>query len=330
MARLDPELREGETIVYRWYGLDEVPEGWGESVVTIGVFDGVHRGHQRIVERAAQAGKERGLPVVVITFDPHPDEVVRPGSHPPFLCSARRRAELLAGMGADAVIVLPFTVAFSRLDPDEFVRTVLVERLHAGLVVVGEDFRFGHKAAGDVPLLAKLGEKYEFATEGMPLLDADGAPISSTSIRRMLEEGDVAGAAKALGRPHRVEGVVVRGHQRGRALGFPTANVESPPHTAIPADGIYAGWLATLEEAGQETNRWPAAISIGTNPTFNGQSRTVEAYALDRTDLDLYGLHAAIDFAVRLRGTLRFESVDALVDQMRIDVDQARSLLAEE
>ena len=184
--------------MYRWYGLDEVPEGWGESVVTIGVFDGVHRGHQRIVERAAQAGKERGLPVVVITFDPHPDEVVRPGSHPPFLCSARRRAELLGGMGADAVIVLPFTVAFSHLDPDEFVRTVLVERLHAGLVVVGEDFRFGHKAAGDVPLLAKLGEKYEFSTEGMPLLDAAGSTISSTSIRHMLEEGDVAAAAKAL------------------------------------------------------------------------------------------------------------------------------------
>jgi riboflavin kinase/FMN adenylyltransferase len=315
--------------VYRWYGLDEVPAGWGETVVTIGVFDGVHRGHQRIVERAAQAGQERGLPVVVITFDPHPDEVIRPGSHPPFLSSARRRAELLAGLGADAVIVLPFTVEFSRLDPDEFVRTVLVERLHAALVVVGEDFRFGHKAAGDVQLLAKLGEKYEFTTEGMPLLVADGATISSTSIRHMLERGDVAAAAKALGRPHRVEGVVVRGQQRGRALGFPTANLETPPHTAIPADGIYAGWLSSLDDnAGDRPeHRWPAAISIGTNPTFGaGGERTVEAYALDRTDLDLYGTHAAIDFIERLRGTLRFDSVDALVEQMRRDVDQAREL----
>jgi riboflavin kinase / FMN adenylyltransferase len=315
--------------VYRWYGLDEVPAGWGETVVTIGVFDGVHRGHQRIVERAAQAGQERGLPVVVITFDPHPDEVIRPGSHPPFLSSARRRAELLAGLGADAVIVLPFTVAFSRLDPDEFVRTVLVERLHAALVVVGEDFRFGHKAAGDLQLLAKLGEKYEFTTEGMPLLVADGATISSTSIRHMLERGDVAAAAKALGRPHRVEGVVVRGQQRGRALGFPTANLETPPHTAIPADGIYAGWLSSLDDnAGDRPERrWPAAISIGTNPTFGaGGERTVEAYALDRTDLDLYGMHAAIDFIERLRGTLRFDSVDALVEQMRRDVDQAREL----
>jgi riboflavin kinase / FMN adenylyltransferase len=312
--------------VYRWYGLDEVPADWGPSVVTIGVFDGVHRGHQGIVERAAEAGRELGLPVVAITFDPHPDEVVRPGSHPPFLCSARRRAELLAGLGADAVCVLPFTLEFSRLDPDEFVRTVLVERLHAALVVVGEDFRFGHKAAGDVALLAKLGEKYDFRVEGLPLLGDDGAPISSTSIRHMLEEGDVAAAAKALGRPHRVEGVVVRGHQRGRALGFPTANLETPPHTAIPADGIYAGWLASLDEDGQEAERWPAAISIGTNPTFGEGERSVEAYALDRTDLDLYGMHAAIDFTARLRGTLRFDSVDALVEQMRRDVEQAREL----
>ena len=312
--------------MYRWYGLDEVPADWGPSVVTIGVFDGVHRGHQGIVGRAAQAGRELGLPVVAITFDPHPDEVVRPGSHPPFLCSARRRAELLAGLGADAVCVLPFTLEFSRLDPDEFVRTVLVERLHAALVVVGEDFRFGHKAAGDVALLAKLGEKYDFRVEGLPLLGDDGAPISSTSIRHMLEEGDVAAAAKALGRPHRVEGVVVRGHRRGRALGFPTANLETPPHTAIPADGIYAGWLASLDENGGEAERWPAAISIGTNPTFGEGERTVEAYALDRTDLDLYGTHAAIDFTARLRGTLRFNSVDALVEQMRRDVEEAREL----
>jgi riboflavin kinase/FMN adenylyltransferase len=314
--------------VYRWQGLEDVPAEWDGSVVTIGEFDGVHRGHQHIVARAAELGRERGLPVVAITFDPHPDEVVRPGSHPPLLCSARRRAELLAGLGVDAVCVLPFTVEFSRLSPDEFVRAVLVDKLHVAAVVVGEDFRFGHKATGDVQLLDKLGEKYDYTVEGRPLLVSDDVTISSTAIRKLLEAGDVAEAAKALGRPHRVEGVVVRGHQRGRQLGFPTANVESPPHTAIPADGIYAGWLSALDEAGQETNRWPAAISIGTNPTFDGQARSVEAYALDRTDLDLYGLHAAIDFATRLRGTLRFDSVGALVEQMREDVDQAREICA--
>jgi riboflavin kinase / FMN adenylyltransferase len=312
--------------VYRWYGLDEVPAGWGASVITVGDFDGVHRGHQRIVARAAEIARERNLPAVVITFDPHPDEVIRPGSHPPLLCSVRRRAELLAGLGAEAVCVLPFTLEFSRMDPDEFVRTVLVERLHAAAVVEGEDFRFGHKATGDVHLLAKLGEKYDFTVEGMPLLVLDGATLSSTSIRQMLEAGDVAAAAKALGRPHRVEGVVVRGHQRGRALGFPTANLETPSHTAIPADGVYAGWLASLNGEGNDVERWPAAISIGTNPTFGEGERTVEAYALDRDDLDLYGVHAAIDFTARLRGTLRFDSVDELVGQMRRDVDQAREL----
>ncbi len=314
--------------MYRWQGLDEVPAEWGASVVTIGVFDGVHRGHQLIVARAAALGAELGLPVVAITFDPHPDEVIRPGSHPPFLCSSRRRAELLGGLGVDAVCLVPFTLEFSRLDPDEFVRQVLVERLHAAAVVVGADFTFGHKARGDVALLDKLGEKYDYSAEGLPLLVLDGVTVSSTSIRAMLAEGNVTAAAGMLGRPHRVEGVVVRGHQRGRQLGFPTANVESPPHTAIPADGIYAGWLATLEGDGGEVNRWPAAISIGTNPTFDGQVRTVEAYALDRTDLDLYGLHAAIDFGVRLRGTLRFDSIEALVEQMHEDVAQAREICA--
>jgi riboflavin kinase / FMN adenylyltransferase len=318
----------GTPIVYRWYGLDDVPADWGGSVATIGVFDGVHRGHQLVVRRAAEVARARHLPLVVITFDPHPDEVVRPGPHPPSLTSERRLAQLLAGLGADALLVLPFTVEFSRLSPDEFVRVVLAERLHAAAVVVGEDFRFGHKAAGDVPLLAQLGEKYEFTAEGVPLLAADGMTISSTYIRERLAAGDVAAAAAVLGRPHRVEGVVVRGHMRGRALGFPTANLEVPPRMAIPADGVYAGWLARLGADGTETDRWPAAISVGANPTFGGGDRTVEAYALDRDDLDLYGVHAAIDFAVRLRGNDRFGTVDELVAQMREDVNQARALTA--
>jgi riboflavin kinase / FMN adenylyltransferase len=318
----------GTPIVYRWYGLDDVPADWGGSVATIGVFDGVHRGHQRIVQRAAEIARARDLPLVVITFDPHPDEVVRPGPHPPSLTSDRRLAQLLAGLGAGALLVLPFTVDFSRLSPDEFVRLVLSERLHAAAVVVGENFRFGHKAAGDVPLLAQLGEKYEFTAEGVPLLAADGLTISSTYIRERLAAGDAAAAAAVLGRPHRVEGVVVRGHMRGRALGFPTANLEVPPHMAIPADGVYAGWLTRLDTDGTETDRWPAAISVGTNPTFGGGDQTVEAYALDRDDLDLYGVHAAIDFAVRLRGNERFDTVDALVAQMREDVGQARALIA--
>src|SRR5580698_7647648 len=312
-------------VMQRWAGPLDVPDDWGRSVVTIGEFDGVHRGHQRIVARAAESAAELGLPVVVVTFDPHPDEVVRPGTHPPLLCTARRRSELLAGLGVAAVCVIPFTLEFSRLGPDEFVRAVLVDRLHAARVVVGENFRFGHKAAGDVALLAELGEKYDFTAEGVPLLAEGGITISSTGIRALLAEGDVAGAAHDLGRPHRVEGIVVRGHQRGRALGFPTANLETIPHTAIPADGVYAGWLVRLDLDGNPVSRWPAAISVGTNPTFGGGARSVEAYALDRDDLDLYGTHAAIDFAVRLRGTERFDTIAALVAQMHEDVAQARS-----
>ena len=310
--------------MFRWTGLDEVPQDWGRCVVTIGVFDGVHRGHQHLIGRARQIAAERGLPLVVVTFDPHPDAVVRPGPPPAELTTARRLAELLADMGVKALFVLPFDVNFSKLSPDEFVRAVLSERLHAAAVVVGENFQFGHKAAGDVALLAQLGEKYDFTAEGVPLL----ATVSSTYIRERLAAGEVRAAAEALGRPHRVEGIVVRGHQRGRALGFPTANLESAPHTAIPADGVYAGWLLTLGLEGVEEERWPAAISVGTNPTFGGGDRTVEAYALDRDDLDLYGVHAAIEFAERLRGTERFDSVEDLITQMHADVAQARTLTA--
>jgi riboflavin kinase / FMN adenylyltransferase len=302
--------------VRRWHGLDDVPAEWGRSVVTIGVFDGVHRGHQRLVDRTAELARELRLPTVVITFEPHPDEVVRPGTHPPLLGTPERRAELLAGLGADAVMILPFTT-----------------ELHAARVVVGEDFRFGHRARGDVALLKELGTKYDFEAEGVPLV-ADGRPISSTLVREHLAEGDVEGAARLLGRPHRVEGVVVRGAQRGHELGFPTANLETPPYTAIPLDGVYAGYLSCAgyglrhddRSAGHPDARWPAAISIGVNPTFEGGERTVEAYALDRDDLELYGERVAVDFTARLRDTLKFGSVEALIEQMRRDVDRTREI----
>jgi riboflavin kinase / FMN adenylyltransferase len=262
-----------------------------------------------------------------VTFDPHPDEVVRPGSHPPLLCTPRYRVQLLGQVGADAVCMLPFTREFSQLPAEEFVRTVLVDGLHAAAVVIGENFRFGHKAAGNVTLLAELGEKYEFTAEGVTLLTDEGVTISSSQIRDLLAVGEVEAAARELCRPHRVEGIVVRGQQRGRALGFPTANAEPPPNTAIPADGIYAGWLASLDTGGTELERWPAAISVGTNPTFDGSDRTVEAYALDRDDLDLYGVHVAVEFAERIRGQIRFDSVDGLITQMHQDVAAARQIL---
>lgn len=308
----------------RWRGLEEVPEDWGRSVVTIGSFDGVHRGHQLIIGRAVERARALGLRCVVVTFDPHPSEVVRPGSHPPLLAPHHRRAELMGELGVDAVLVLPFTLAFSKLSPQDFVRQVLVQALHAAVVVEGPNFRFGHRASGNVQLLAELGAESGFEVELLDLTVTgsigDGAPFSSTLTRRLVAEGDVAGAAEVLGRPHRVEGTVVRGAQRGRELGYPTANVETLPHTAIPADGVYAGWLTAADE------RMPAAISVGTNPTFDGTTRTVEAYAIDRVGLDLYGLHVSVDFLAFLRGMEKFDSIDALLDRMADDVKQARVL----
>ena len=303
----------------RWRGVTSAPSGWGRCVVTIGVFDGVHRGHQQIVGRAVERARALGVPSVVLTFDPHPSEVVRPGSHPPLLSSQRYRADLLEQLGVDVVCVLPFTVDFSRLSPDEFVHEVLVAHLHATAVVVGENFRYGAKAAGDVTALTAAGRRFGFTVEGVPLLGSEETTWSSTYVRSCVQAGDVASAALALGREHRIEGVVVRGDQRGRDLGYPTANLQPLPFSAVPADGVYAGRLV---RGGQQL---PAAISIGTNPTFAGVERRVEAYVLDFAG-DLYGEHVGLAFTERLRDTWRFDGVDALVAQMARDVDRTREL----
>ena len=309
----------------RWRGLEDIPEDWGRSVVTIGSYDGVHRGHQLIIRHAVDRARELGIPSVVVTFDPHPSEVVRPGSHPPLLAPHHRRAELMAELGVDALLILPFTKEFSKLSPAEFVAKALVDKLHAKAVVEGPNFRFGHKAAGNVDLLREQGEIYDFEVEVVDLYvtgeAGGGEPFSSTLTRRLVAEGDVEGAREILGRPHRVEGIVVRGAQRGRELGFPTANVETLPHTAIPADGVYAGWLHVADEA------MPAAISVGTNPQFDGTERTVEAYAIDRVGLDLYGLHVAVDFLAFVRGQARFDSIDALLVAIGDDVKRSRELI---
>jgi riboflavin kinase/FMN adenylyltransferase len=302
----------------------DIPGDWGRSVVTIGSYDGVHRGHQLILSRAVERARELGIPSVVVTFDPHPAEVVRPGSHPPLLAPHPRRAELLAGLGVDAVLVLPFTQEFSRLSPAEFVVKVLVEKLHARSVVEGPNFRFGHRAAGTVATLAELGETYGFDVLVIDLVErgaaGSGEAFSSSLARRLVAEGDVAGAAEVLGRPHRVEGTVVPGAQRGRELGIPTANLDVVPHSAIPADGVYAGWLT----AGGE--RMPAVISVGTNPHFHGTRLSVEAHVLDRTDLELYGEHVAVDFHAYLRGQETFDTLDDFLAQLAEDKRQARDL----
>lgn len=306
----------------RWRGYEAAPAGWGRSVVTIGVFDGVHRGHQEVIGHAVKQARELGLQSVVLTFDPHPAEVVRPGSRPAVLTEPGRQAELIEALGVDALCVQPFTPEFSRRSPEEFVHDVLVSRLHASLVVVGENFRFGHRAAGDVSLLTQLGRRFGFAVHTPPLVTVDGTVFSSTYIRACVAAGDVAAAAVALGRPHRLEGVVVRGDARGRQLGFPTANLLHHRYAAVPADGVYAGWCRWRDQ------RHMAAISIGTNATFAGTDRRVEAYLLD-FDGDLYGERVALDFVRRLREQRTYPEVGPLVAQIQEDVAQTRAVLAD-
>jgi riboflavin kinase / FMN adenylyltransferase len=317
--------------VLRWRGLEATPGDLGRTVITVGMYDGVHRGHQALIGAAVSRARAMRRPCLLLTFDPHPAEVIRPGSHPAILTSLDRKAELVADLGVDAMCVLPFTPEFMRLAPESFTHTVLVERLHAAQVVVGENFTYGHRASGNVGTLTVEGRRFGFAVEGVALAEdsSDGGevPISSTYVRACVAAGDMVSAARALGRPHRVDGVVVRGDRRGRELGYPTANVESPPFTAVPADGVYAGHLVTRDpRSGASRERLPAAISVGTNPTFQGSRRTVEAYVLD-WDGDLYGEHVGVEFAQRLRPMAAFPDVDALLAAMDKDVADTRTIL---
>ncbi len=309
--------------MHLWRSLDEVPADLGPTAVVIGNFDGVHLGHRHVLARAREVTEGRGLTLVAVTFEPHPMAVLRPEHAPTSLTSLERRAELLVEAGADAVLALPFDRGVAAWTPEEFVERVLVEGLHAAAVVVGANFRFGNRAAGDVATLRTTGERFGFTAEGIAL---DGGPQvwSSTYVRTCLAAGDVAGAAEALGRPYAVRGVVVKGDQRGRELGYPTANVPTSTQTAAPADGVYAGWLRRRDS----DEVFPAAISVGTNPTFAGhRERRVESYVLDRTDLDLYGVEVEVSFVERLRGMTAFASVGELVAQMALDVERARAVL---
>lgn len=290
-------------------------------VVTIGNFDGVHLGHRAVLAEAREIAGSG--PLAVVTFDPHPLRVLRPDSAPLVLTPAARKEELLRAAGVDLLRVITFTPAVAAWSPERFVTDVLVTDLRSRAVVVGENFRFGRYAAGDVGLLRALGERHDFVVVPAPLTSAAGLDgrVSSSLIRRLVAEGDVSGAARLLGRPHRISGEVVNGDRRGRDLGFPTANLAVDPAAAVPADGIYASWLSV---AG---TRYPAVTSIGTNPTFGGHQRRVEAHVPDRFDLDLYGRSADLDLVRRQRPTLTFDSAAELVDQMAHDVDLTRSIL---
>jgi len=305
--------------------IDEVPDGFGPSAVTIGKFDGVHSGHRAVIGRLREVAADRGLTAAVITFDRNPLELIAPEKCPASLVSNGQKLDLLAGTGIDATLMVAFDRALADLEPEEFVHRILVERLHAAEVLVGSDFRFGHRGAGDVRLLRELGEKYGFAVE---LIDdvrpEHGRRVSSTWIRELLADGDVAHAAELLGHIPTLRGVVVHGAARGRELGYPTANLSPESEGLIPADGVYAGWLTD----GDET--YPAAISVGNNPTFEGvPHKQVEAYVLDR-ELDLYGHCVEVSFVQRIRGMVAYQGVEPLIAQIADDVEKARGILSAE
>lgn len=315
-----------------WRGLDAVVRDVGStprrrSVITIGVFDGVHRGHQVIVSEAVRRARALRVPAVAVTFDPHPLSVLRPDRAPLLLTTIDRRAELLGDVGIDHVVVLPFDQELSHLSPRSFVEETIVGGLNASEVVVGVDFRFGHQAAGDVAMLRELGDALGFAVEGVGLVGDGRERWSSTGVRRRLADGDVRGAAAILGRPHRVDGPVVRGDARGRDLGYPTANLAIADGIAVPADGVYAGRLSLLGDDGRTGRTLGAAISVGTNPTFEAVQRRVEAHCLDVDDLDLYDRRVGVEFIERIRPMIAFDTVDELVARMADDVTVARRAL---
>lgn len=291
----------------------------GKRVAVIGNFDGVHRGHRALL--AAAQATEPDAALTAITFWPHPMQVIRPDKAPKLLCSLEERQRLLHEAGASTVLTLDFTPEFASLSPRQFVERTLVP-LEVSGVVVGENFRFGFRASGDVAMLAELGEELGFEVTALPLVRVADEETCSTAIRKALAEGDLPAAEEQLGRRFSFRGTVVQGAQRGRELGFPTANILVPDQMAAPADGVYAGWVRRLDVDDAET--WPAAISVGTNPTFDDEHRTVESYALDRTDLELYGAPLEVEFVSRLRGMVKFSGLEPLIEQMHDDVAQTR------
>jgi riboflavin kinase/FMN adenylyltransferase len=303
----------------------------GGSVVTIGAYDGVHLGHRAVIDRVRKLAADRGVAAALVTFDQHPARLVRPETAPLLLTDPEQKLELLEATGLDLLLVIRFDEERSQESPEDFVREVLVDALGAKAVVVGEDFHFGHQRRGNVELLRRMGADAGFYVDGVGLLGPDGHEaddadqVSSTAIRKALAAGDVGRAAVLLGRHHEVRGVVQHGDGRGGPeLGFPTANVAVPEDVLLPADGIYAGWYTRPDGA-----RHATAISLGRRPTFyeTAHASLLEAHLLD-FDGDLYDERARVAFVERLRGEVKFDSVEALVEQMHRDCDDARRALA--
>jgi riboflavin kinase/FMN adenylyltransferase len=296
--------------------------GRSDCVVTVGTFDGVHRGHAHVITRVLEAARERSAPSVLVTFDPHPLRIVRPESAPPLLTTPREKVEVLAATGLDAVALLVFDRTVAEASPRTFVERWLIGRFGLGHIVVGYDHAFGHNRSGNVETLRALGRSLGFGVDVVAPLSSDEGPISSTRIRAALAAGDVGAAAHALGRPYLLRGTVVRGDGRGRALGFPTANLHVPRDKLVPTPGIYAARAYAVGRA------FDAVVHIGPRPTFPGAAPTLEVHLFD-FDGALYGRHVRVDFCARLRGIERFADARALVRAMEADAAAARRALSD-
>lgn len=306
---------------------NEVPDDFGRTAVAIGKFDGVHAGHRAVIERLREAASASGSRAVAVTFDRNPLAILRPDRCPENVVTVARKLELLGELGLDATLMLTFDEGLAARSAEEFVVDILVGALKVSTVLVGQDFRFGRGGLGTPALLRELGPLHGFSVEVVDDVYLPGSPrrVSSTWIRELLMAGDVGEAARVLGRFPDVRGEVVHGLKRGRELGFPTANLSTIVDAFVPADGVYAGWLVDHDTG----IRHPSAISVGTNPTFDDVlERQVEAHVLDETELDLYGHDVTVEFVERLRGMVAYEGIDTLMQQIAVDVDDARRVLS--
>ncbi|MDO8915214.1 MAG: bifunctional riboflavin kinase/FAD synthetase [Coriobacteriia bacterium] len=294
----------------------------GPACAAVGVFDGVHVGHQALVRDAVRIAAAEECASVVLTFDRDPDQVVSPASAAPQLLDLEDKLTYLAELGPDAILVIPFDSSVAAMAPLVFLDRVLLGALRPVSVVVGYDFRFGHRAEGDVDTLVRYGREHDFTVIAHDLVSVDAAPVTSTRVRRLVASGDVAGAARLLGRPHRVKGDVVHGRAAGASLGAPTANLAVGPFAAVPADGVYAGRVSV------DGTRYAAGISVGVPPTFPGATADFEAHLID-FDGDLYGRSVTVEFVERLRDQRAFDSEHELADAIAADLDRVRGIVGE-
>ena len=307
--------------MHSWNSISEVPKDFNSTAVTIGKFDGIHLGHQALLDRVVTMAEEHLLSSVVLTFDRHPDALLNPVECKLPLIGPNQKRELLEDAGVDATLTLEFDEALANMTPEEFVETFLVDALKAKAVVVGEDFRFGIRGSGTVSLLRELGQRFDFRVFELPKVSIGGEVVSTTKIRNLLDEGKVVAAAALLGRNHTTLGVIEHGLKIGRTIGFPTANMSRDCEGYLPLDGVYAGWLYVDDQ------KYPAAHSVGINETFQAVPRLVESFVLDQTDLNLYDKEVTLEYVEFIRPAAKFDGVEALVSEINRDISKIRVAL---